>query len=41
MWRALSATLIFAADTERARSRMPVVWSTLEQARQAIDFACS
>src|SRR6266850_743298 len=41
MWRALSAILIFAADTERERSAALTAESTLEQARQAMDLACS
>ena len=39
--RALSAILIFAADTARARSFASAAPSTFEQARQAIDLACS
>ena len=38
---AVSAILTFAADTARARSLESTDWSTLEQARHAIERACS
>src|SRR2546421_4923767 len=41
IWRGASAILIFAAEIARERSRLFSAWSTLEQARHAIDLACS